>query len=61
MFNHCHHTVAGGMGALSINLAHLPYSGTILNQPSKLLEMFEVIKGETYRQHTAKVKQESKK
>lgn len=39
------------MGGLSINLQHLPYEGTVLEQPYKLKLMFDIIKNEVYRIH----------
>jgi hypothetical protein len=60
MYHACHSTIAGGQGALSINLTHLPYPGLVLDQPSKLLELFEVIKTESYKQHTEAMKRAAK-
>lgn len=44
------------MGALSINLAHLPFAGTILNQPAGLFALFDIIKAEHYHQNNEKIK-----
>lgn len=44
----CHSFVAGSMGGLSINLVHLPFNGTILDQPGKLMNAFEVITTSLY-------------
>ena len=52
--------MAGGMGAVSINLTHLPYPGTVMEQPAKLLEMFEQIKAQTYKCHTEASKRAAK-
>ena len=60
MFNLCHSTVYGGMGAVSINLEHLPYAGLVTDQPAKLIEQWEIIKAETYTQHGEKMKRDSK-
>ena len=45
---------------MSINLTHLPYPGTVMEQPAKLLEMFEEIKAQTYKCQTVQAKRDAK-
>ena len=52
--------MAGGMGAVSINLTHLPYPGLVTDQPAKLMEMFGVIKEQAYTCHTESMKRAAK-
>lgn len=56
MFNACHHIHSGGMGSMNINLAHLPYEGTVLDQPAKLMELFDIIRTEMYKDQEARLK-----
>ena len=49
------------MGSVSINLTHLPYTGTVLDQPGKLLEMFDIVKGEEYDCHRWSMERAAKK
>ena len=56
VFSLCHHFAASGMGGMSINLAHLPHPGGIMDQGFKLLRCFEIVKGEMYRSQKAELK-----
>ncbi len=60
LFNLCHSTVYGGMGSVSINLEHLPCPGLVTEQPAKLIEMFEIIKAQSYECHTEANKRAAK-
>ena len=60
MFNYCHSTISSGMGSLSINLTHLPYPGGVLEQPAKLLDIFEIIKSESYKRGIEAAKRAAK-
>jgi hypothetical protein len=50
LFYLCHSFHGTGGGGMSINLAHLPHPGCVMEQGAKLMGMFGIIKAALYRQ-----------